>query len=65
MSGLEIVAGIAGVASAAIKISISMNDLADNLGSAGRDVRYISNEMANFSQVSYSSIETPVGAELE
>ncbi|KAF2018479.1 hypothetical protein BU24DRAFT_421463 [Aaosphaeria arxii CBS 175.79] len=28
-----------------------MNDIADELGSAGRDVRYISNEMASFSQV--------------
>ncbi|KAF2800816.1 hypothetical protein K505DRAFT_412719 [Melanomma pulvis-pyrius CBS 109.77] len=51
MSGLEIVASIAGVATAAIKISVSMNDVADELGSAGRDVRYISNEMACFSQV--------------
>lgn len=52
MSGLEIVASIAGVATAAIKISVSMNDFAEELGSAGRDVRYISNEMACFSQVS-------------
>jgi hypothetical protein len=51
MSGLEIVASIAGVATAAIKISVSMNDVAEDLGSAGRDVRYISNEMASFSQV--------------
>jgi hypothetical protein len=32
MSGLELVAGIAGVAAAAIKVSVSMNDLAENLG---------------------------------
>ncbi|KAF2728449.1 hypothetical protein EJ04DRAFT_99341 [Polyplosphaeria fusca] len=51
MSGLEVVAGIAGVASVAIKISVTMNEFADELGSAGRDVRYISNEMACFSQV--------------
>jgi hypothetical protein len=51
MSGLELVAGIAGVASAAIKVSVSMNDLAEELGSAGRDVRYIANDMAGFSQV--------------
>jgi hypothetical protein len=52
MSGLEIVASIAGVAAAAIKVSVSMNDLAEELGSAGRDVRYIGNDMAGFSQVS-------------
>lgn len=51
MSGLELVAGIAGVAAAAIKVSVSMNDLAEELGSAGRDVRYIANDMAGFSQV--------------
>jgi hypothetical protein len=51
MSGLELVAGIAGVAAAAIKVSVSMNDLAEELGSAGRDVRYIGNDMAGFSQV--------------
>jgi hypothetical protein len=51
MSGLEIIAGIAGVAGAAIKVSVSMNDLAEELGSAGRDVRYIGNDMAGFSQV--------------
>jgi hypothetical protein len=72
MSGLELVAGIAGVAAAAIKVSVSMSkspsqiprvtcadsgsricidDLAEQLGSAGRDVRYIGNDMAGFSQV--------------
>jgi hypothetical protein len=51
MSGLELVASIAGVAAAAIKFSVSMNDLAEELGSAGRDVRYIGNDMAGFSQV--------------
>lgn len=51
MSGLELVAGIAGVAAAAIKVSVSMNDLAEELGSAGRDVRYIGNDMAGFAQV--------------
>ncbi|KAF2466714.1 uncharacterized protein BDR25DRAFT_345319 [Lindgomyces ingoldianus] len=51
MSGLEVVASIAGVAGAAIKLSVTLNDVADDLGSAGRDVRYISNEMASFSQV--------------
>ncbi|KAH8724602.1 hypothetical protein GQ44DRAFT_254461 [Phaeosphaeriaceae sp. PMI808] len=51
MSGLELVASIAGVAAAAIRVSVSMNDLAEELGSAGRDVRYISNDMAGFSQV--------------
>ena len=43
MSGLEIVASIAGVAAAAIKVSVSMNDLAEEIGSAGRDVQYIGN----------------------
>jgi hypothetical protein len=52
MSGLELVASIAGVAAAAIKFPVSMNDLAEELGSAGRDVRFISNDMAGFSQVS-------------
>ncbi|KAH7095087.1 hypothetical protein FB567DRAFT_511732 [Paraphoma chrysanthemicola] len=51
MSGLEIVASIAGVAAAAIKVSVAMNDLAEELGSAGKDVRYIGNDMAGFSQV--------------
>ncbi|KAH7085439.1 hypothetical protein BKA63DRAFT_499616 [Paraphoma chrysanthemicola] len=51
MSGLEIVASIAGVAAAAIKVSVTMNDLAEELGSAGKDVRYIGNDMAGFSQV--------------
>jgi hypothetical protein len=51
MSGLELVAGIAGVAAAAIKVSVAMNDLAEELGSAGRDVRYIGNDMAGFAQV--------------
>jgi hypothetical protein len=55
MSGLELVAGIAGVAAAAIRVSVSMNDLAEELGSAGRDVRYIGNDMAGFSQVCGSS----------
>jgi hypothetical protein len=74
MSGLELVAGIAGVAAAAIRVSVSMSkcrsrmarvtgtdsiartcvdDLAEQLGSAGRDVRYIGNDMAGFSQVRY------------
>lgn len=56
MAGLEVVASIAGVATAAIKISVTMNDIAEDLGSAGRDVRYISNEMASFSQVSADSL---------
>jgi hypothetical protein len=79
MSGLELVAGIAGVAAAAIKVSVSMSkcrsqiaqvtctdpvcrtcvdDLAEELGSAGRDVRYIGNDMAGFSQVSYGALES-------
>lgn len=57
MSGLELVAGIAGVAAAAIKVSVAMNDLAEDLGSAGRDVRYIGNDMAGFSQVRGIMIE--------
>jgi len=55
MSGLEIVASIAGVAAAAIKVSVSMNDLAEEIGSAGRDVQYIGNEMAGFAQVTVCS----------
>jgi hypothetical protein len=79
MSGLELVAGIAGVAAAAIKVSVSMSrnpsqfprvayadsssrtcvdDLAEQLGSAGRDVRYIGNDMAGFSQVKFWAHES-------
>lgn len=64
MSGLELVAGIAGVAAAAIKVSVAMNDLAEELGSAGRDVRYIGNDMAGFSQVCLHQFKLSLKSEL-
>jgi hypothetical protein len=33
-----------------------LDDLAEQLGSAGRDVRYIGNDMAGFSQVRFGPV---------
>jgi hypothetical protein len=48
MSGLELV----------VLTLVPVDDLAEELGSAGRDVRYIGNDMAGFSQVSYTAHES-------
>ena len=57
MSGLEIVASIAGVATAAIKISVSMNDVADELGSAGRVSKFHAISEKNCRRVKYLKTE--------
>ena len=46
-SGLEVINTIAGVMGTSLKLSLTLSQIADDIGSAGKDVRTISGEMAS------------------
>lgn len=47
MSGLEVITSIAGVMGTSLKLFLTLSQIADDIGSTGKDVRIISGEMAS------------------
>lgn len=53
MAGIDVISSIVGIVGVGVKLSITLYEVADDIGSAGKDVRIIGSEMASFAQVNF------------